>query len=1015
MKKLTIPWMAAAVFLAGCGGGGGPNVDNGQAFAPSAPRIDILPQQVSLPANTSQFPPEVMSPYLTPVSVRVLRADGSPIPDGVIVSLRSNDSRSVSLSAVTNQGSIFATSDSFCAQTSGSLASFLLHSGPQAGTVQLTASVTFPPEPGTVSDNPTTGVRVCTIPFTQGVSTSYFGTLNYTVTPGVAPFDRLTVTPARTTLLANLSGTPVTPVSPFVVPVEITARTLAGELISLPGFTVEVSTSSPIALLSVADDPATADVNEFLALFRSAAVPIVSGRATVYVHSTSQPGNVSVVATLRDPQSGVAVTRQAALTVTGSSSNAPSSVRITDDDRPLYVRGVNGNNDMPLQVSILDASGQPAADSSSANLLLEILPVANGSGEVLAAQGVPDGSSVRLRTVGGSALATFRSGTRSGSVAIRATADRADNNIDNGIQNPVISQTSFFVSDGQLFEVRLTSPIINAVRINGVDPNAEPVDFDIGDDETIEIPPDPDGTYALTVSAIGLDRRGQPVAPNTEIEFGVIDSPLEGGSNGVDQGFALSGNDGNPQEAGNVFTAQTGAFTTAGGGAGPGDTLLVFAKEIAGNRDLESARTITAVTGPTTLTIQNRFNRNDDTGAIVDNGGVLPYVIGRATAGNIGPNARTRAADGVATVRLTYPTSQLGRLAAVWARGVGETVNGSPELVTDAGLIRYPGVAPGRLSASPVVIPANIVSVVQVCYTDALLSGISGIRPSFAVLGSNQATVDGVAGSGQVANATNQSGCVLTQVNAIGVVGPGTTIRFSVGGATAVVTVAPPNTPVLQAIPGALGGQGGTVLLRLLDGNGTPIPGILISGTCSGGGDVPITLFQLPGVTNAQGQTTAGISAQLDGVGSVSSGTCTFTAANGPSVTVPLQGIDLCDTPFSPRPAGCPAGNQPTGTFVVNAIGLNGAVGVVVVAPGPLNIPTPNGSDSTIQPVGTAFNLTASPDPLQPAPNVSRFCYWQGGTGCSGQTTQVLTVTLDTTGTKNCQAIFAPVGTCPTP
>lgn len=990
MKRLIGSWLCAAAVLAGCGGGGGGNTNSSQPFTPSIPRIDIIPQQASLPANTSQFPPETLSPYLTPVNVRVFYPDGTAIPNGVIVFLRSQDPRVISITAQTNNN-FFAQSDSFCAQVSGGIASFAINSGPQAGTVQLTASVTFPPEPGTVSDNETTGVRTCTVPFLQGQSTSYFGTLNYSVTPGPAPFDRLTLVPARTTIAVNSGNLAVSPTSPFVSAVELTFRTLRGELVQ--SGTASVSISPAIGRFSLPDDPATPE-NEFNTLFISGLVPITNGRATIYVHSTNQPGSFSLIAIANDPQSGAQITRQIEFNASGAPTGAPSRVVISHDNRRVYTRGTNGENDLPLQVLVTDASSLPVPDSAAANVLLEILPVANGSGEVLAAQGVPDGSVVRLRTIGGAALATFRSGSRQGVVTVRATADRADNNVDNGIQNAVISQTSFVVSDGKLFDMELTSPQVRAIFINGVDPTAEATDLDVGG-TTITLPPDPDGSYALTVSVVATDRQGQPVLVNTPIEFGLIDSPLVGGT-GPDAGnFALVGNDGDPQEGGSTFTAITGRFTTAGGGAGPGDTLIVFGEDSVGNRDLESARTIARINSSNSLTIQNRFNFNDDTGVSVNNGPVLEYVIGRATVGNIGPTALTRA-DGVASVRMTYPVSQLGRLVVVWARGSGDVVGNSAELVSEAELFRFAGVAPGLLTASPGAIPANRTSSVLVCYTDALGSGIQGVRPSFTIQGSASATVDGVVGSGFTEFPTGASGCTTVSINASGVVGPGTTITFAVGGATAVVTVTPPNSATLQAIPAALGGGGGTVRLRLLDGNGNPIAGILITGVCTGGGQTPITLFQVPGVTNAQGETTAGISAQLDGIGSGSSGSCTFTATNGPSVVVPLQGIDLCEVQVSPL---CPT-QAPQRSLVVTADGVAGSGGVTGNAGG-LNVIAP--ASQTIQvEFGTVVTLNALPAAG------FQFCGWTGAPACSTATPTVNVPLSTASAITTCIARFRP-------
>lgn len=994
MKRLIGTWLCTAVVLAGCGGGGGDgNTNSSQPFTPAVPRIDIIPQQASLPANTSQFPPETLSPYLTPVNIRVLYPDGTAVPEGVIVSLRTQDPRTVSITSQTGN-SFFALSDSFCAQTSGGIASFAINSGPQAGTVQLTASVMWPPEPGTVSDDEATGTRTCRIPFREGVSNSHFGTLNFQVTPGPAPFERLTLAPGRTTLAVNAGNLPVTPTSPFVTPVDITFRTLRGDLV--PTGRASIAISPPIGRFSLPDDPAT-PANEFNTLFLNGSVPIINGRATIYVHSTAQPGTFSLSAIAADPQSGAQITRELTFNSTGTQTGLPSRVLISQDNRPLYVRGTNGENDMPLQVLVTDASNLPVPDSTAANVLLEILPVANGSGEVLAAQGVPDASSVRLRTIGGAAQATFRSGTRQGVVTVRATVDRADNNIDNGIQNAVVSQTSFIVSDGKLFDMEITSPTVRAIIINGVDPTAVATPLT---GTTVTVPPDPDGSYAVTVSVVATDRQGQPVLANTPIEFGLIDSPLVGGTGPDARDFAIQGSDGDPQEGGSTFTAVSGRFTTAGGGAGPGDTLIVFGEDSPGNRDLESARTIARVNSSNSLTIQNRFNWNDDTGASVNNGPVLDYVIGRATTGNIGPTALTRA-DGVASVRMTYPVSQLGRLVVVWARGSGDVVGNSAEIVTDAELFRFPGVAPGLLTASPGAIPANITSSVQVCYTDALGAGIQGVRPGFAVQGSATTTVDGVAGSGFSQFPTGSNGCTSVSINASGVIGEGTTITFAVGSATAVVTVTPPNSATLQAIPASLGGGGGTVRLRLLDGNGNPIGGILIVGECTGGGDTPITLFQSPGVTNAQGETIAGVSASLNGIGSAGSGSCTFTAVNGPNVVVPLQGVDICETQFSPL---CPNQQVPQSSLVVQADGpadsgsvSGNAGGLYVVAPGQQSVQVD---------YGTVVQLTALPGAG------FQFCGWSGAAECAIQS-NVVQVPLNQIGTKTCIARFRPTpGAC---
>jgi hypothetical protein len=117
------------------------------------------------------------------------------------------------------------------------------------------------------------------------------------------------------------------------------------------------------------------------------------------------------------------------------------------------------------------------------------------------------------------------------------------------------------------------------------------------------------------------------------------------------------------------------------------------------------------------------------------------------------------------------------------------------------------------------------------------------------------------------------------------------------------VTVVPPTVSILQAFPSSFfGGNGGPVRLRLINGNGEPIPGVLITGSCTGENGAQILLTEPPGITNALGETLARISAiNLDQPQDAASGSCTFAAAGGsPTTTVTLQGVNLCSIFFSP-------------------------------------------------------------------------------------------------------------------
>lgn len=1023
--------VGSIALLAACGGGGGSGNSDGRAFGPTSPepKIDFEPQNASLPSNRGDFPIEPNSPYITQLNVRVRSSDDRPAPDGQIVSLTTSDIRVLTLSILDRPDTLdneFTTRfGTICTQTNGGLATFFLHSGPNAGTARLTASVTVPLSAGTLSGT------TCTSPGAQ----TFAKDLIYTVTVGPAPFKRIDIRPTRTTLPLNSLNVAPFRGSPYLTEVEVTLRQLNGEL--QPSGVINVSVNpTTIGGFSTLDDPGTS-INEFEAILAQGPVNFVAGRAILFFHSGNRAGQATLNVNASDLTTGASLSESVTFTVASSVPPIPAELRILSDSRPVYIQGSNGNTTQPLQIRVLDGAGDPVPDAPAGvnNLLLEILPTGSPGSELLTAvnaqAGGTDGVTVRTRSIDGVGQAVFRSGTRAGVFTVRATSDRADNNVDNGITNPVQTQAAVVVGDGRLFDLVIVTPTTNAIEVNPTLTNPSTVI-----ENTTGLPGALNGTYSITVSALGTDRQGNPVLDGTPIDFGLVDFPLVGfPGEGAGQ-FALRGGDGDPQEGGLTFIAPTGQFQTAGGGAGPGDTLLVFGKRSTGNRDLESARTVARVNSQTDLSVNYRFNFNDDTGSSVNRGPVIPYVIGRATHGNVQNATRNTNSRGVATTVMTYPQNQLGRRVAIWARGRGDIVQGSAELISDIRELVYPGVAPATVTAAPPRILANRRVDVTVCIFDAAQAPIQGVFFGFTFDGlSGPATVDGRTAPGTVQRPTGANGCTVATVDTSGVTG-GTTnnprVIFSAGGASDDIEIVPQNAPQLIAIPDLLFSPGGRVLLRLLDANGNPIPGVLITGVCQGGssgggGNQPpqfVTLTEPPGVTNANGETSALITAQLNGINSFGTGTCTFSAPGGPSVTVRLQGNDACQL-VSPRPPGCQNPTIQVTTLTVGILcagptasspaqpctalqnpglvqgGANGGAAIFCrsVTGAGINCVSNN------IPVGEVANLTATADPG------NQFCRWVGDFSC---TTVTPSVSVPMTGPKICNAIFAtPGNVCP--
>jgi len=793
-------------------------------------------------------------------------------------------------------------------------ATFFFHSTAWLGTAQIDAIFTFPFGAGSVDD---------------GITVQEGLTINI-VDDGTPPMEQLAFVPERTRIPVNFFD-PYTPFigSPFTVSMVVVAKSIDGTVVANDTL---VSASTPVAgvtTVSRLDDLATATINEFTALANTVPAPTGGGNAQFFVHSGTSPGVSTFSASFLDPITGRQVSNSIDVEVIDSASNGlPASVAYLVAGSALYIQDSAGNTSKSMQVVVTDGGDEPVLDPLTGqpgafnNLKLELLddgPRNSATLSAVDAQGnTSQGREVFTATVNGRAAVALMSGGEAGTQTVMATADRADNNVDNGIQDPVTATHNFVISDGRLFDLTIVSPHISAIVANRVDPTVvlDPPP------PAGTFPPDLDGTYSLTVSALGTDRLGNPVAPGTEIQFGLADFPIVNGSF-PDQGpgiFAIQGAQGDPTEGGTDFNAIDAFLQSDGGGAGPGDSLLLFGEAVQGNRDLESRRQVANVSNESLLTVTRRFNMNDDTGISVDNGPEIPFIVGRAVHGNITASAVTDA-NGVATVTLNYPANQIGRSLVLYAQSNADIVSmgGARKIETaaDVETMVYPGIAPLTFAASPDMLPANTTNTVLLCLQDATLAPVAGIFIDFQFteLSGATGTVDGISTSGTVVAPTGLDGCTQAVVTTASFVEGGSdiTLVFSVGTLTDTVTITAPQDTALIANPSRFVGNRtvAPVTLTLVNAAGQPIPGVqIVETTCTATGtNASITVNTPPGITDANGQTTTSLAASVDLCGSAGTAMCTFSTASGmPTATVTFQGrdLDILDNNFSPPNTLCP-------------------------------------------------------------------------------------------------------------
>ncbi len=905
--------IAMTVTLSSCGGGGGGatggNSGNSQGDSLT---VTVTPGVTSLPSNTLGYPVFSGSPFETQVEVRVTFGNGQGVATGTIVHMQTNNT-AVAVVGIpddpsTDENERIIDYVGANQETIGSNASYFIRSN-GVGTATFTVSAT----------HPTNGRN-----FTE--------TFNFTVTEGPDPtVQQLAAIVPRDSLPVNNQGIAFFNGTPFMMEANLQFRDVFGNLTNPavdgsgnPVVNVSISPAN-VLYFTTNDDPSTPAVNEFIApQLTQGSIIMNSGNGNLFLWSRNIPGTATVTLSALEVGSGFAITTSFNIEVVddGSNPGQPSSIVLTNNGEALYVNGSGGATSQNLNITV-NSGSVPVLDPQVNNVQLSLITDGANSGEILTGTNVSgssvQGRNVNIATVNGIANILVNSGTNPNTIIVTATVDRADNNVDNGIQDGILSTRSYIVSDGVLWALELTSPALDALTVN----------VETEDDGTIDFQ---DGTYSLVISAIATDKGGNPALPQT-LQFGMINSPITGYPNTGPGEFVISGLDGNPQEGGKTFTSTSGAFLTAAGGVQPSDTLLVFGEESLGNEDLESAVTVASISSQTSLSIVETFNRNDGTGTINNDFGILDYAIGRAVDGNITATAVINE-NGVATTRLNYPVSQLGRMAAVFVKGQGTVSNGVIRTVTDVERTAFPGVEgfndqSSTLTVSPNIIPGNINNIgFSVCVSDSARNPLPGRAVSFSYVGGNgQGIIDGQTGSGVMTQRTGTNGCSFGSVSTNGLI-PGASggdigFNFFAGtitcdlanssGATC-MDVVPPSNGVLNANPSSFLGRGFVeILLTLYDGAGQPISGASIAGSCTqvDGGSLGITAG--PSVTNSEGQSFATVLVSLDAPDAGLSGSCTFATASGePTVDVNFSGGDACalgggSLPSPLPPAGaCP-------------------------------------------------------------------------------------------------------------
>ena len=541
--------------------------------------------------------------------------------------------------------------------------------------------------------------------------------------------------------------------------------------------------------------------------FWSYNVKAAAGEALMVFHAWERPGTVTIRASYEDTSTKKTVVTSTQIVV-GSviATGLPSTVAAVLANGPVYVANQGLNDAGLIDIFVADPVGEPVGNPPAPNVKVELLnPEISAT---LLGQGGATGSIVNTTTTSGKAQVSLRSGTVAGVAKLRITADAKDNNVENGIQTPVIDDVTVSIEDGRIASLAFTGAFSQAI---------------IANQKTIPLAPGEsfnDGTYLRVVSAIAIDNLGNPVK-NARIDFSLLDSPIvnypaEGAGN-----FIIGGDNGDPSEGGNMFIANASLAGTR-----INDRLVIGANkqgsvpnfEQGVNRDLIGSRVISSILDANRLLVTEPFSANGGTNA----GATIPWIIGRAQYGVIGSYAITDE-QGVATTFMTYPASRLNQRAILTARA-----GNSRSIIMDA---YYAGIQENSsLVASTASVYGGKKTSVTLCAYDGILTP----------LGNTAIKVSGLAGGvvlDPTTPVTGSNGCATFAIDATKYLGSETlSLIFTINGQgepNATIEVKPEAIGDLIVGIGGPGGGSREMTVTLYNTLGEPMVNrqVIVSGT----------------------------------------------------------------------------------------------------------------------------------------------------------------------------------------
>ncbi|QNP49845.1 Ig domain-containing protein [Diaphorobacter aerolatus] len=175
--------------------------------------------------------------------------------------------------------------------------------------------------------------------------------------------------------------------------------------------------------------------------YRSITLDSNSGSASFHFHAGEKVGTAQIRCTVVDPRDGKSYSSDVSITVGAATGKAAWITGRAQADTTLgtSTNVINLPTSVAVQANVFDDANQAIANPSAANLQVSIRPTTAAASGAKLAWGSQVGGVVQMATSGGIGTFALRSGAEAGPILLEFVTDRSDNNIANGIQDPVSS------------------------------------------------------------------------------------------------------------------------------------------------------------------------------------------------------------------------------------------------------------------------------------------------------------------------------------------------------------------------------------------------------------------------------------------------------------------------------------------------------------------------------------------------------------------------------------------------